>query len=106
MRIATKDFVFFDGTRLPKGSIVSVASDSIQNDEEYYSNPEVFNPWRFSDLNENTSKTINASTTSTEFLIFGHGRRAWYVTSTPVFFRIKVSDVFSLALVVSSLRQS
>lgn len=75
LRMAKKDFMFSDGTFIPKGTMVSVASDAIHHDEGFYSDPEVFNPWRFSD--DGTNKIKDVTATSTEFLIFGHGRHAW-----------------------------
>ncbi|KAJ3481441.1 hypothetical protein NLI96_g7662 [Meripilus lineatus] len=74
LRMAKKDFMFSDGTFIPKGTMVSVASDAIHHDEGFYSDPEVFNPWRFSD--DGTNKIKDVTATSTEFLIFGHGRHA------------------------------
>ncbi|KAI0795927.1 cytochrome P450 [Abortiporus biennis] len=78
MRIASRDFTFrCDGTFIPKGSIVSVASDPIHHDEEFYDEPHVFKPWRFLQSEESfDSRPKNLSTTGLEFLVFGHGRHA------------------------------
>ncbi|KAJ3489331.1 hypothetical protein NLI96_g2202 [Meripilus lineatus] len=75
-RRARKDFQFSDGTRIPKGTFLSVSSMSIHRDSEYYDKPDIFNPWRFSELQEEEGLKHQLVATSNEYLFFGHGRHA------------------------------
>ncbi|KAH7926831.1 cytochrome P450 [Leucogyrophana mollusca] len=77
-RKALKDFTFSDGTFVPKGSVVSVASHAIHHDDVIYENPDVFEPFRFADLREEEGEALKHQMVSTglEFLPFGHGRHA------------------------------
>ncbi|KAJ3489333.1 hypothetical protein NLI96_g2200 [Meripilus lineatus] len=75
-RRARKDLQFSDGTRIPKGTFVSISSMSIHRDSEYYDNPDIFNPWRFSDLREEEMLKHQMVATSNAYLPFGHGRHA------------------------------
>lgn len=82
-RKAVKDFRFSDGTVIPAGGFVSAASMTIHHDNEYYSDPEVFDPWRFADLREEEGEGLKHQmvSTSLEYIPFGHGKHAWYVRS-------------------------
>ncbi|KAI0070826.1 cytochrome P450 [Panus rudis PR-1116 ss-1] len=78
-RLALKDFTFSDGTFIPAGTFVSAAALPMHYDEEHYENPEVFNPWRFSEiraLSDEESVKHQMVSTSAEYLPFGHGRHA------------------------------
>ena len=81
VRRAMQDFTFSDGTFIPKGTYVSVASIATHTDSEFYENPHEFNPWRFSDMRDNDPEgegtkhqIVNAKP---EFVFFGLGRHAW-----------------------------
>lgn len=56
-----------DGFKFPKGAVVILFFHGCHNDEEYFPNPDKFDPERFS--KENTSSNIGA------FLPFGMGVR-------------------------------
>lgn len=49
-RIVSKDFTFSDGLKVPKGAFLSCAASAMHNDAEIYENPDVFSPFRFSDV--------------------------------------------------------
>jgi cytochrome P450 len=55
-RKAIKDFTFSEGTRIPKGTVLSAPIVSIHQDEEYYENPTTFDGFRFSKNQEANSK--------------------------------------------------
>ena len=78
-RLAIQPFTFSNGVRLLKGAIIDCALAGIHHDEENYTDPDIFNPWRFSSLRSTDSECMKHQlvTTSNEFLIFGHGRHAW-----------------------------
>ena len=78
-RIARKDFTFSDGTFVPKGAHLFVATQPMQFDEEVYSDPTEFRPFRFSDLREEAGEALkhSSATTSPNYLGFGHGKLAW-----------------------------
>ena len=80
-RAALKPFTFADGTYVPKGGMVSVASGAIHQDEEFYPDPHVFNPWRFSDIRDEEGEGVKHQlvATGTDYVPFGHGRHAWCV---------------------------
>ena len=85
MRKALKDFTFSDGTFIPKGTMVVTAARAMHRDEDFYNNAHAFEPFRFADLQEENDEGIKhqlASTTS-EYLTFGLGRRAWYALYFP-----------------------
>lgn len=69
-----------NGLHLPQGARVGVAASRIHRDEQYYSEPDVYDPFRFSKLRDELPPlkglALSTVTTSPEFLTFGHGRRA------------------------------
>ncbi|KAI9463826.1 cytochrome P450 [Boletus coccyginus] len=78
-RKALKDFKFSDGTFIPKGTSVAVASRSLHYDEHFYKNPELFEPFRFVHMCETDARNgpkHQLVSTTTEYLTFGHGRHA------------------------------
>ena len=83
-RKAMKDFTFSDGTFIPKGTIIGVATRCLHHDEKFYKNPNVFQPLRFAKMHEEDSKgaKYQFASTTTEYLSFGHGKHAWYVILT------------------------
>lgn len=78
VRRAMKDFTFSDGTVIPEGTFVGVAVLATQHDPQYYDDPDTFNPWRFSDLREESDESGRHLLVSTgiEYFPFGHGRHA------------------------------
>ena len=79
-RKVLKDFMFSDGTFVPKGTTIIVAARAIHHDEEFYENADTFEPFRFVDLRglEGEGVKYQFASTTTEYLSFGHGRHAWY----------------------------
>ncbi|EKM50979.1 uncharacterized protein PHACADRAFT_262885, partial [Phanerochaete carnosa HHB-10118-sp] len=55
-RKALKDYTFSDGTFIPKGSYVSTSKMAIHDTCEYYDEPHVFDPWRFSNMRDETGE--------------------------------------------------
>lgn len=53
-RIALKDFTFTDGTFIPKGTNVCIAS-TIHHDKDNYANPDIFDGFRFADMGSSAS---------------------------------------------------
>ena len=45
VRKAMKDFTFSDGTFIPKGTMIGVATRSLHHDEKFYRNANVFQPF-------------------------------------------------------------
>ncbi|KAG8219275.1 cytochrome P450 [Butyriboletus roseoflavus] len=86
-RKALKDFTFSDGTFVPKGTTILAPIRSIHYDEEYYGNAYAFEPFRFADLREEDGEGMKYqfTSTTTNYLPFGHGRHAWYALSFSLF---------------------
>ena len=91
VKVVAKDGVEApDGTHCPYGSLISVPSWAIHNDEELYPDPLLFNPERYLDSStvangtegERKEKTyleranLSFVSTSPTYLGFGHGRHA------------------------------
>ena len=79
MRMAMKDLTLSDGTFIPAKTIIVAPASPTHEDTDNYSNPLVFDPWRFSDMRaeEGEGNKHQFVTTSTEYLVFGHGKHAW-----------------------------
>ncbi|KAK0435069.1 cytochrome P450 [Armillaria borealis] len=77
-RTTRKDFVFSDGTMIPAGVQIVVASLSTHTDEENYEDPLEFKPWRFSEKRKQEGEGIrhHMASPSLDFVFFGHGRPA------------------------------
>ncbi|PBL04623.1 cytochrome P450 [Armillaria gallica] len=78
-RKTRKDFVFSDGTVVPAGVHIAVASLSTHTDEVNYEDPLEFKPWRFSEKGTQEGKGIRQyymATLSLDFVFFGNGRPA------------------------------
>ncbi|PBK63983.1 cytochrome P450 [Armillaria solidipes] len=84
-RTTRKDFVFSDGTVVPAGVEIVVASLSTHTDEKNYEDPLEFKPWRFSEKSkqegeggEQEGEDIrhHITTPSLDFVFFGIGRAA------------------------------
>ena len=84
VRKAMKDFTFSDGTFIPKGTMIGVATRSLHYDEKFYKNANVFQPFRFAEMHEEDTVGVKYQfvSTSIEYLPFGHGKQAWYVVFT------------------------
>ena len=77
-RIVREPFTFSDGTYLPKGTYITVPSHAIHLDESNYPDATSFVPFRFVDEanKEIPGRKVDLTATSTDFLLFGHGRHA------------------------------
>ncbi|KAF8581004.1 cytochrome P450 [Ramaria rubella] len=75
-RRAMKEYTFSDGTRLPKGTFVSVAALR-HLDEEVYNNASSFNGFRFSEIPDEARNNNQMVATKIDYLAFGHGRHAY-----------------------------
>ncbi|KAF9235152.1 cytochrome P450 [Melanogaster broomeanus] len=77
-RQAMKDFTFSDGTVIPKGTFLAFATQPTHLDSEHYANPDVFDPFRFSNTRDEDRGGLKRQFISTdpEYLAFGHGRHA------------------------------
>ncbi|KAG8219271.1 cytochrome P450 [Butyriboletus roseoflavus] len=86
-RKALKDFTFSDGTFVPKSTTMLAPIQSIHYDEEYYGNAHAFEPFRFADLREEDGEGMKYqfTSTTTNYLPFGHGRHAWYALPFSLF---------------------
>ena len=81
-RIALKDFTFSNGIVVPTGTTVAVPMYAIHRDETIWPDPFTFDPFRSSRIREQDAGDVKQQlvTSSPEFLTWGYGRRAWYVT--------------------------
>lgn len=78
-RKALKNFTFSDGTMIPKGTLVYASASPLHHDGDIYSNPDVFDGFRFANMRmlDGESHKNQFVTTDLNFLAFGHGRHAW-----------------------------
>ena len=73
-RKVMKPFRFSNGTSLPAGTLISVASGAIHIDEKIYDDPLRFDPFRFARLRQqdcDEGPQYQFSSTSLEYLGFG-----------------------------------
>ncbi|KAI4523121.1 cytochrome P450 [Schizophyllum commune Loenen D] len=77
-RVVTKKggYTFSDGTYVPEGVRISVASHATHRDEDNYPNAHVFDGFRYSRLRENDPKKYQMVKTDCDYLLFGHGFHA------------------------------
>ncbi|GBE89843.1 Ent-kaurene oxidase [Sparassis crispa] len=77
-RKVLRDVTLSDGTFIPAGTRMVAASMSTHLDEEYYANPNVFDPFRFCKMRaaEGEATKHQYVSTSPEYIPFGHGRHA------------------------------
>ncbi|XP_022919765.2 cytochrome P450 6a2-like [Onthophagus taurus] len=67
-RLCTEDYILPNGEILEKGTVINASQMGVHKDEEFYPNPEKFDPERFNE--ENKSKRPHMT-----FLTFGEGPR-------------------------------
>lgn len=80
IRKAVKDITLNDGTRVPRGTLIHVAVDSVHRNEGYYENAEMFDPFRFARMRQEEGiqgSKYQAATTTSKYIPFGHGHHAW-----------------------------
>ena len=73
-----QDLTFSDGTFIPDGTIMVAPMFEMHMDPDFYKNPGLFNPWRFSDMREEEGGALlhHFVSTSVEYVAFGHGKHA------------------------------
>nr|AEB40218.1 cytochrome P450 monooxygenase [Antrodia cinnamomea] len=78
MRKALKDVTLSDGTYIPTGTMVYAAATATHRDPDNYDNPDMFDPFRFSDAKESENDRIKQQyvSTSPDYIPFGHGKHA------------------------------
>ena len=77
-RKALKNFTFSDGTRIPKGTMVSSVATARHMDNDTYPDGTTFKGFRFSDMREEGEETMyQMVATSVDYTAFGHGKHAW-----------------------------
>ncbi|KAI0080654.1 cytochrome P450 [Panus rudis PR-1116 ss-1] len=79
MRKTVAPITLSTGHHLPAGTMVVAPAVSTHLDDEYYSDPDIFNPWRFSEMREGhdgESTKHQFVSTSVDYIPFGHGRHA------------------------------
>ena len=81
-RKVLKDITLMNGTRLPKDTLVVVATDPVHYDEANYTNADVFDGFRFARLREGEGEGTKHQfvNTSLDYMAFGHGKHAWCVS--------------------------
>jgi cytochrome P450 len=81
-RLALKDFTFSNGTVIPAGTTVAVPMYAIHHDKNIWPDPFTFDPYRSSRVQYQDAGDVKQQmvTSSSEFLPWGYGRHAWYVT--------------------------
>ena len=78
--------------------MIGVATRCLRYDEEFYENPNVFQPFRFAEMHEGNSEDVKHQFVSTaiEYLPFGHGKHAWYgvfiLVHVVVIYDVKLED--------------
>ncbi|KAG9311576.1 cytochrome P450 [Chiua virens] len=77
-RKAMEDFTFLDGTFIPKGTTIGVATRSLDLDNKLYENAHEFQPFRFSTMRSEDGARFKHQYASTAigYLPFGHGKHA------------------------------
>ncbi|KAI0640040.1 cytochrome P450 [Trametes polyzona] len=74
-----KDVTLIDGTVVPCGTMLLATSYDIHHDGSIYENPEVFDPFRFSRMREQSEEQASKHqfvNTSVNYIPFGHGKHA------------------------------
>ena len=82
-RKALVDYTLSDGTFLPKGTLVSCNAVGVHHDDVNYTNGNEFDGFRFSKVRsevEGESAKHQLVATGNDYITFGHGRHAWWVT--------------------------
>lgn len=64
---------FSNGVTVPKGTKLAIDISQMHL-SSVYDNAQEFDPWRFHKIQETTGKRSDMTTTTNEFLAFGHGR--------------------------------
>ncbi|KAH9070836.1 cytochrome P450 [Lactarius deliciosus] len=77
VRVALRPFTFSNDITIPAGTFVAAPLSAIHTDEEFYTNPDEFDGFRFARLRESSEGSKHQTgVTSLAHLSFGHGRHA------------------------------
>ena len=97
-----KDYTFSDGTFVPKGTFIAVASRAIHMDESIYPRANEFDPFRFSRMRaEDTGASGDMApkctmvSLGTNHVPFGYGKHAWCVSHSFAATSLSLTRVFS-----------
>ncbi|SRR6266480_1471684 len=80
-RSVRKDFTFSDGIVIPAGNVITFPTMRLHKEASNLSNPDVFDGFRYSRMNEEHSgRTSHVQMVDTDlnYVVFGHGKHAWY----------------------------
>lgn len=78
-RKVLNDFTFSDGTTIPRGHSIAVANFSMHHDQDFYSNPDEFDGFRFANMRDNGKDEFSKHqmvSLGLDYVVFGHGRHA------------------------------
>jgi len=80
-RITLRKATLPDGTVIPEGSVVALAPKPLHKNPHVYDKPEIFDPFRFSNLRQNGSRGLSNTktgftTVSNDYIVFGIGKHA------------------------------
>ena len=78
-----KDVTLNDGTTIPAGTLIVANTYSTHFDDEHYVSAAEFDPFRFARMREAEGENTKHQfvNTSIDYILFGHGKHAWYVRS-------------------------
>jgi len=79
-RLALKDFTFSDGMVVPAGNAIGSPILPLHNEASALSDPGVFDGFRYSRINEESTRLTKHQMVNTglNYLTFGHGKHVWY----------------------------
>ena len=80
-RKAMKDITLYDGTEIPKGTVVSTNVHPQHHDAAILENAGMFDAFRYARMRSVEGQSLKHQFTSTspEYIAFGYGPRAWCV---------------------------
>ena len=83
IRLAMKDVVLAGGTRIPRGTLVAAPAYAMHHDAALFADAGTFDAFRFARVRSAASADEGVrhqfTSTSPEYLAFGHGPHAWCV---------------------------
>jgi cytochrome P450 len=77
VRYARKEFTFSDGMVIPAGSTIASPIKLLHDSD--LADPDVFDGFRYSQMNEDTTGPSKYQMVNTDYnyVLFGHGKHAW-----------------------------
>lgn len=76
VRKAMEDIIFSDGTRIPAGTHLAMSPTTMSLDDQYYPNPDEFEPFRFYAMHQGAMTKSERFSMRLSALNFGQGKRA------------------------------